>query len=249
MKILLLAKHKVRSEKSSAESGEASAWLERVFLSPPSAGLEPHGSLTKSHFSKPVRRSKSHRSCSHETSHTLFSPSTQFPLPSFFSCRWVSCRAGGRGQWQNSHVWTCLLPCSTAAEGWQYNHPSPRRHILGDTKPITLIYGAFADIYTLLNWREENGATNTNLDCGKKVSAGGGVMEETDFKLTKVSVNLANASPFWHICWHSALSPTRYTIISRAVQVTAVRRFPEETATHLIVFGFACWGLTGAENI
>lgn len=83
--------------------------------------------------------------------------------------------------------------------------PQRCRHILGDTKPITLIYGALADIYTPLNWREENGATNANLDCRKEVSfrrprrGCGTLMEETGFELTAGERNSCNASPLRRI--------------------------------------------------
>lgn len=125
--------------------------------------------------------------------------------------------------------------------------PQRCRHILGDTKPITLIYGASVDIYTLLNWREENwGHKHGAWVVGKRVSfrAAGTAMEETDSELTTASVNPATRLRFWHVCPHCRLSATRYTIISWAVKVTVIGGFAAASSAFQVKllhrFVFAC---------
>lgn len=143
IKISLLAKHKVRSEKSStsqAESGKTFVWLERAFstlsrtraaeISDEKSTFQIKTTLKVTPVFAPIKRP------------ALFLAIKSVFL--FFFMQMGFCRAVS----SIPMFEPVCFPALWQQRAWQYNHPSWCRHILGDTKPITLIYGAFADIYT-----------------------------------------------------------------------------------------------------
>lgn len=134
----------MRSEKSStsqAESGKTFVWLERAF-----------STLGRTRATEISDERKIHFSNQNDTqSHTGFAPIKRpaifLAFKSvflFFFMQMSFCRAVS----SIPMFEPVCFPALWQQRAWQYNHPSWCRHILGDTKPITLIYGAFADIYT-----------------------------------------------------------------------------------------------------